>query len=299
MKMVKIGVFDSGFGGLTVLKEIIAKVPQASTEYYADSGRNPYGVRPREEIQLFSRQILDFLATKGIDVAVIACNTATAASLPGIEPDYPFPIIGVVGAGAKGAVKATRNKRVGVVATEFTVKSGAYSEAIRKLDPEIYVVGQPAMSFVKLVESGVTTGDEARAVVGDVLNAFRDSGIDTLVLGCTHFPLLAPLIAEVMGPDVTLVDPAEETAKETLSVLRSMFPGEDLGLADGTVPDAKALADQESVVAQKPVAGQKQVAAQEPVRKYYTSGDPEVFARLGSVFLGSPIEKVEKVMLGE
>jgi len=273
--MVKIGVFDSGFGGLTVLREIIDKIPQASTEYYADSGRNPYGVRPRETIQLFSRQILDFLGEKGIDIAVIACNTATAASLPDVEPDYPFPIVGVVGAGAKGAAKATKNKRIGVVATEFTVKSGAYAEAIKKLDPEAQVVGQPAMPFVSLVERGITTGDEARAVVRDVLRVFQGSGIDTLVLGCTHFPLLASLIGEVMGPGVTLVDPAEETAKETLSVLRKMFPDEKLG-----AEYAGAMEHQ-------------------PIRKYYTSGDPEVFVRFGSVFLGKSIESVEKVTLGE
>ncbi|MGI6662837.1 MAG: glutamate racemase [Bacillota bacterium] len=272
--MVKIGVFDSGFGGLTVLKEIIDKIPQASTEYYADSGRNPYGVLPRETIQRFSREILDFLGEKGIDIAVIACNTATAASLPDVEPDYPFPIIGVVGAGAKGAAQATKNRRVGVVATEFTVKSGAYAEAIKKLDPGVQVVGQSAMPFVRLVESGITTGDQARTVVRDVLSAFRDTGIDALVLGCTHFPLLASLIGEVMGPGVTLVDPAEETAKETLSVLRTMFPHEKLGAAEEGAPEI------------------------EPVRRYYTSGDPEVFARLGSVFLGKSIESVEKVTLG-
>ena len=275
--MVKIGVFDSGFGGLTVLKEIIDKIPQASTEYCADSGRNPYGVRPRETIQRFSREILDFLVEKGIDIAVIACNTATAASLPDVEPDYPFPIVGVVGAGAKGAVAATKNKRVGVVATEFTIKSGAYSEAIKGLDPEVRVVGQPAMPFVRLVESGVTTGDEARAVVREVLAAFEGSGVDTLVLGCTHFPLLAPLISEVMGPGVTLVDPAEETAYETLSTLKAMFPHEKLG------GDAMVLSAEHSPA----------------IHRYYTSGDPLVFARLGTIFLGKSIESVQKVTFGE
>ncbi len=273
--MVKIGVFDSGYGGLTVLKEIIEKIPQASTEYYGDNGRNPYGVRSRETIQRFTRQILDFLAAKGIDIAVIACNTATAASLPDIEPDYPFPIIGVVGAGAKGAVAATKNKRVGVVATEFTVKSGAYHRAITALDPEIEVVGLPAMPFVKLVESGVTTGDEARAVVREVLAALKDTDIDTLVLGCTHFPLLASLIGEVMGPNVALVDPAEETAYETLSALKTMFPHEKLG-RDVTAP-----------VAKDPRA----------IHRYYTSGDPQMFARLGSAFLGKNMEVVDKVTL--
>lgn len=271
--MVKIGVFDSGFGGLTVLKEIIDKIPQASTEYYADNGRNPYGVRSRETIQRFSRQILDFLGTKGVDIAVIACNTATAASLPDVEPDYPFPIVGVVGAGAKGAVAATKNKRVGVIATEFTVKSGAYSRAIEELDPEIEVVGQPAMPFVKLVESGVTSGDGARAVVREVLAVLEDAGIDTLVLGCTHFPLLASLIGEVMGPGVTLVDPAEETAYETLSALTAMFPHEKLGR------DAAVMSAEDSPA----------------IHRYYTSGDPQVFARLGTAFLGKDIESVDGV----
>ena len=187
--MPTIGVFDSGYGGLTVLKEVMSKIPRANTEYYADNGRNPYGVRPREEIARFSRQILDFLAGKGIDVAIIACNTATAAAMPEVEHAYAFPVVGVIGSGARGAVAATRNKKVGVIATEFTIKSRAYHDAIRALDPEIEVIGQPCMRLVRLVESGKTSGDEALQTIKEDLAVFAGKE-STLCPGLHHFPLL-------------------------------------------------------------------------------------------------------------
>ncbi|MGE5579288.1 MAG: glutamate racemase [Bacillota bacterium] len=275
--MPTIGVFDSGYGGLTVLKEVMDKIPGANTEYYADNGRNPYGVRPREEIARFSRQILDFLAGKGVDVAIIACNTATAAAMSEVEHAYPFPIVGVIGSGAKGAVAATRNKKVGVIATEFTIKSRAYQEAIRALDPQIEVIGQPCMRLVRLVETGNTTGDEARRIIREDLAVFAGTGIDTLVLGCTHFPLLSSLIAEVMGPGVNLVDPAAETAVEALAALK------------GKTSTAGCSA---------PTAGYSvaSAGAAAPHHNFYTSGEPEEFKRLGSGFLGREIKRAEKVV---
>jgi glutamate racemase len=267
--MPTIGVFDSGYGGLTVLKEVMSKIPRANTEYYADNGRNPYGVRPREEIARFSRQILDFLAGKGIDVAIIACNTATAAAMPEVEHAYAFPVVGVIGSGARGAVAATRNKKVGVIATEFTIKSRAYHDAIRALDPEIEVIGQPCMRLVRLVESGKTSGDEALQTIKEDLAVFAGTGVDTLVLGCTHFPLLASIIAQVMGPGVTLVNPAAETAMEAMAALKAKYAASDLDAA--------------------PAGG----AA--PHHNFYTSGDPEEFKRLGSGFLGREIKHAEKV----
>lgn len=273
--MPTIGVFDSGYGGLTVLKEVMDRIPEANTEYYADNGRNPYGVRPREEIARFSRQILDFLAGKGVDVAIIACNTATAATMCEVEHAYPFPIVGVIGSGAKGAVAATRNKKVGVIATEFTIKSRAYQQAIRALDPEIEVIGQPCQRLVRLVETGNTTGDEALRTIREDLAVFAGTGIDTLVLGCTHFPLLSVLIAEVMGPGVTLVDPAAETAVEAMALLKDKASALDrsTGSAVGSAPGDAA-----------------------PDHNFYTSGDPEEFKRLGSGFLGREIKHAEKVV---
>jgi glutamate racemase len=267
--MPNIGVFDSGYGGLTVLKEVLKRIPDANTEYYADNGRNPYGIRPREEIVHFSRQILDFLSDKSIDVAVIACNTATAAAMPEVEHAYPFPVVGVIGSGAKGAVAATKNKRVGVIATEFTIKSQAYSDAIRVLDPQVQVIGQPCMRLVKLVETGNTTSDEATRIIEEDLGVFKGTGIDTLVLGCTHFPLLSQTIGKVMGPEVTLVDPAAETANQTLTMLKAKFPAGGAARATST--------------------------SVERSHRYYTSGDPEDFRRLGSGFLGREIRKAEKV----
>ena len=269
--MYNIGVFDSGYGGLTVLKEVLDKIPDANTEYYADNGRNPYGVRPREELVRFSRQILDFLDSKDVDVAIIACNTATAAAMPEVEDAYRFPVVGVIGSGAKGAVAATRNKRVGVIATEFTIKSEAYPEAIHELDDQIEVIGQPCMRLVRLVESGNTTGDEARQTIKEDLSVFEGSGIDTLVLGCTHFPLLASLISEVVGPEVTLVNPAAETALEALTVLKAKFPAR-------CGPTATSDA-----------AGPRH-------HRFYTSGNLEDFKRLGSRFLGREIQAAERIV---
>lgn len=275
--MPNIGVFDSGYGGLTVLKEVLEKIPDASTEYYADNGRNPYGVRPKEEITRFSRQILDFLSGKGIDIAIIACNTATAAAMPEVEHAYGFPVVGVIGSGAKGAVAATRNKRVGVIATEFTIKSGAYQKAISELDDQIAVTGQPCMRLVSLVETGDTAGEEAERIIKEDLSVFEGSGIDTLVLGCTHFPLLASLISEVVGPKVTLVNPAAETALEALAKLSTLAK-----------PEVKAP----SCCAGKRDA----IQGDPPHHRFYTSGDPEDFKRLGSGFLGREILVAEKVV---
>lgn len=260
-KTPTIGIFDSGFGGLTVLREVIDKVPEAHTIYYADSGRNPYGTRSREEITHFSQQILGFLGSKGIDLAIIACNTATAAAMPVVKDAYRFPVLGVIGSGARSAVRVTRNRRVGVLATEYTIKSGAYKEAIVELDPAISVFGHPAQQLVRLVEGGETDGDAARTVVRESLAPFMGAGIDTLVLGCTHFPLLAHLIGEVMGESVTLVNPAEEAAAEARSLL----------------PPGLALRG-------SPV-----------IRTFYTSGDVNSFKRLGSFFLGREISSAAKV----
>ncbi len=261
-KTPTIGVFDSGFGGLTVLREVIDKVPDAHTIYYADSGRNPYGTRSREEIARFSKQILDFLGGKGIDLAIIACNTATAAAMPVVKDAYEFPVLGVIGSGARSAARTTRNKRIGVLATEYTIKSGAYEEAIAELDPAISVFGHPGQQLVRLVEGGETDGDAARAVVRESLAPFMGAGIDTLVLGCTHFPLLAHMIGEVMGESVTLVNPAQEAAAEARSLLRPRL-----------VPPSSPVS-----------------------RTFYTSGDVATFRRLGSLFLGREISSAEKVI---
>lgn len=269
--MLTIGVFDSGFGGLTVLKEVMDKIPQANTEYYADNGRNPYGVLPREEIARFSRQILGFLGGKGIDLAIIACNTATAAAMPEVLSLYPFPVLGVIGSGAKSAAAVSKNKRVGVIATEFTIKSGAYDAAIRKIDPGATVIGQGCMRLVRLVEAGDVAGDRARATVREDLSVFKGTGIDTLVLGCTHFPLLAPLIEEAMGAGVTLVNPAEETVLEALEILKT-----------------------KSLMSDEPAA--EASAASSGRHRFYTSGDLETFKRLGSAFLGREISSAEKVV---
>lgn len=259
---MKIGLFDSGLGGLTVVREVKRQLPEASVEFFGDNGRNPYGPRPREEILRFSRQILDFLAGKGIDLAIIACNTATAAALSEVQGAYPFPVLGVIEPGARAARAVSKNRRIGVIGTQFTIESGAYTRALQDLDPKVQVLGQACPLFTPLVEQGKTAGPEPEAAAREYLAMFRGSGIDTLVLGCTHYPVLLDVIRRHLDPGITIVDPAAATVAQAKSLL-----------------ETKAAAP----------------AAAPPTYRFYTSGKPEVFARLGSNILGWPLEHVEKV----
>ena len=183
--MVTIGLFDSGFGGLTVVRELNKQLPGAGVEFYGDNGRAPYGPLSREQITGYVRQILDFLSNKNIDAAIMACNTATAAAFDRVKDKYSFPLLGVIEPGIKGAQAATRTKKIGVVATQFTIKSGAHKLGIQSLDPAVEVIGQACPQITQLVESGLTAGPEVDKAVSGYLGKFEGSGIDTLVLGCT------------------------------------------------------------------------------------------------------------------
>src|SRR6185503_7387213 len=209
-----IGVFDSGVGGLTVLHEIVRALPGEETIYLGDTGRTPYGTKSAETITRYSMENVEFLMERGIKMLVVACNSVTAVALDAIRSRWTIPVVGVIDPGARAAVERTRSGRVGVIGTEATISSGAYSRALRALRPalEIYVRACPL--FVPLAEEGWTDGPIARQVAETYLASLARSGIDTLVLGCTHYPLLKPLIAEVMGPEVAIVDSAEETARE-------------------------------------------------------------------------------------
>ena len=171
--MVKIGMFDSGFGGLTVVREVKQQLPGANVEFYGDNGRIPYGPLPKETIVKYAREILGFLASKEIDIAIIACNTATIASLKEVKDEYPFPVIGVIEPGVKGALAATRNKKVGVVATQFTIESEAHKSGIQAKDPEAEVIGQACPEFTFLVEAGTTSGPGVDEAVSGYFKAFN------------------------------------------------------------------------------------------------------------------------------
>jgi glutamate racemase len=214
-----IGIFDSGVGGLTVLREIIRVLPQEDTIYLGDTARVPYGTKSPETVIRYSRQIATFLEGRDVKLLVVACNTASAVALDALEQQFSIPIVGVIEPGARRAVAATRSGTVGVIGTEGTIASSAYTKAIKRLNPEIAVVTRACPLFVPLAESGWTDNEVARLTARTYLQGLREEGVDTLVLGCTHYPLLKGVIAEVMGDDVTLVDSAEETALTVADIL--------------------------------------------------------------------------------
>lgn len=207
-----IGVFDSGVGGLTVVREIMRQLPEERITYFGDTARVPYGSKSQETIIRYSRQIVRFLMTRGVKAIVVACNTASAYALEELRPEMEVPVIGVVGPGAKTAAAVTKNGRIGVIGTEGTIASGIYSRFLRDLRPDIQVMGKACPLFVPLVEEGWLEGQVATLVARQYLEELCHCDIDTLILGCTHYPLLRSTIARVMGETVTLVNPAYETA---------------------------------------------------------------------------------------
>ncbi len=238
-----IGVFDSGVGGLTVLREILRRTPAESTVYLGDNGRAPYGTRPDDEVRRFSMQGLDELADRGVKAIVVACNTSTAVAIGDFRRRYDLPILGVIRPGASAAALATRNRRVGVIATPATVRSRAYFAAIKDENPAIEVYEHATPTLVPLVEAGELSGPAAEEAVADALAPLlgqRDAdgefifplpasgAVDTLLLGCTHYPLLRPLLAAATGERIAIVDSATATASslaELLSINALEAPG--------------------------------------------------------------------------
>jgi len=216
-----IGIFDSGVGGLTVLKEIIKALPQEDTIYFGDTARFPYGTKSPETIIRYSLEIASFLVKRDIKLLVVACNTASAVSLEALTKKLSIPVVGVIEPGARRAVSTTRSRKVGVIGTEGTIRSSAYTKAIKRLNPDVEVITQACPLFVPLVEEGWIDNEVARLASRTYLSGLREEKADTLVLGCTHYPLLKEIIAEVMGTGVRLVDSAEETASTVADILRS------------------------------------------------------------------------------
>lgn len=231
-----IGVFDSGYGGLTVVREIVKALPNESIVYLGDTERCPYGPRSLEEVDGFVQEIGAWLIGRGVKIVVIACNTATAAGLAHAQQTFEVPAIGVVEPGARAAVHATKNRRVGVIATKATIESGAYAAAIRNLDAGITVFSVPTPRFVEIAEQGIRMAEGPiedftslassvyirpafQEIAQEYLEPLRRCEIDTLVLGCTHFPLLKALIGGVVGRDVLLLSSAKEVAKDVAEIL--------------------------------------------------------------------------------
>ncbi|MHB8174150.1 MAG: glutamate racemase [Nitrospirota bacterium] len=259
-----IGIFDSGIGGLTVLKEIHRQIPGENLIYFGDTARVPYGIKSAETVRRFSKEIADYLVRHDIKMLVVACNTATAAALNSLRESLPIPVVGVLMPGAYAASRATKTGRVGVIGTESTVASGAYDRLIRNIRPGTEIFALPCPLFVPLVEEGRLTGEITALIAREYLSPLKDKEIDTLVLGCTHYPLLKPAIGDVMGRFVTLIDSAHETAQEVRRALNKnglLSPGDD-GFIEYHVTDA-----------------------------------PERFKAIGERFLGYGIPEVEKAEL--
>lgn len=216
-----IGVFDSGIGGLTVLRALLGELPNESFIYFGDTARVPYGNKSPETVLRFSRENVTFLMDEGVKFVVVACNTASAEAVPTLQDDFPLPIVGVIEPGVRAAVRRSGAKRIGIIGTAGTIRSEAYQNGIRKLQPQTIVSARSCPLFVPLVEEGWTDTAITEMIAETYLKPFRDESIDVLVLGCTHYPLLHGVIGRVLGPKVTLVDSAVETAREVRERLQA------------------------------------------------------------------------------
>ncbi len=262
-----VGIFDSGFGGLTVVRQFLHLLPEESIIYFGDNARVPYGSRARGKIQTFVLEVGQYLVEQGIKALLVACNTATAAALAVLREKFSLPIIGIIEPGSRAAIGASRSGEIAIVATEYTIASGSYQDTIKRLRPRARVYGQACPLFVPFVERGQLNGRELEAAAEEYLSFLANTNVDTLVLGCTHYPHLSSIIRRAIGPDIRIIDPAEATIWEIKKVLEQ----DGLLAPEGNVPQ----------------------------HRFCTSGDPEHFRRLGQQLLGFPMEQVEHVAMGE
>jgi glutamate racemase len=258
-----VGVFDSGVGGLTVLHECLVTLPHEDFVYLGDHARLPYGPRPLPQVRGFAREIGAFLEALDVKLIVVACNTATSAALPDLQSELGVPVVGVIAPEARAAVQATRNRRVGLLATQGTVDGGRYRDLVQALDAGVDFDAVACPRLVPLIESDDPYGEETEAAVREYAAPLKDAGVDTVILGCTHYPLIRPLFQRVFGRDVTLVFSAEETAREVSDTLARK------GVENDTVRTG--------------------------AYRFLTTGDPEAFREMGRRFLQLPIGEVEHV----
>jgi len=258
-----IGVFDSGFGGLTVARAMIDLLPTEHLVYFGDTARYPYGPRPIDEVLGFSRQIARWLVDEhDVKAIVVACNTASAAALVELQQECDVPVIGVIEPGVRSAIQATTHARVGVIGTVTTIGSGAYQQAFTEVDPSVELVCAACPGFVEFVERGETDSDQVLVLAERLLAPLVDAKVDSLLLGCTHYPFLARTISRVMGRDVTLVSSADETA---FAVRRALL--------DGSIP-----------ARERDTPGE---------RTWVSSGEPTRFRQIGQQLLGLALERVD------
>jgi glutamate racemase len=263
MKNAPIGVIDSGVGGLTVARAILDQLPNEPIKYVGDTANGPYGPKPIAQVRQFSLAIMDKLVADGVKALVIACNTASAATLRDARERYDVPVVEVIGPAVRRAVSVTRNKKVGVIGTRATVESGAYADAFAAA-PDIELISKACPRFVEFVENGITSGKELLEVAQEYLQELKEAHIDTVVLGCTHFPLLSGAIGYTLGPEVAIVSSADETARDLFQVLVSR----DLLREENSPP---------------------------PVHEFLATGNTELFAPLAKRFLGPEVAHVKKL----
>lgn len=255
-----IGVFDSGLGGLTAVKQIMECLPEERIIYFGDTGRVPYGTRGRDTIIKYVRGDIRFLLGFDVKMIVVACGTASSVAIPVLKSEFDIPVMGVLEATADKALRSTKNKRIGVIGTSGTIKSGAYERLIHSCDSEIRTYSQACPLFVPLVENGHSDTEVTRLVVREYLSGIREQGVDTLILGCTHYPHLKKAIGEFMGDDVVLVDPGKEAAV----CLKKYLAEKDMLAAEGGTEDKY---------------------------RYYVSDNTEGFAELAGMFLKRSINE--------
>jgi glutamate racemase len=263
-----IGIFDSGVGGLTVAREVFKLLPAEDVVYFGDVGRYPYGGRSKEIITQFTRQDIAFLQEHKVKFIICACNTASSVALDEVMKDHPLKMIGVIRPGAEAAVGRTRNGRIGVIGTHATINSNAYALTIHAINPDLKVFSLACPLFVPLAEEGYIDKEATYLIARDYLQTMHDVNIDTLILGCTHYPLLKMIIADVMGDAVSLIDSGEETARVAYRIL-----GED-GLLSPRMSQSPRV---------------------EGEHKFFVSDVPEKFSQVATRFLGQHVEKITRV----
>lgn len=264
-----IGVFDSGIGGLTVAHQILLALPHEHIIYLGDTARTPYGSKSPETIRRYAMENAEFLVEKGIKLLVVACNSVSSVALDLLQQRLDIPVIGVIVPGARAAVERTRNRKVGVIGTEATIASGAYTKALKAFDRRLEIYTRACPLFVPLAEEGWVNNDVARSTARLYLTSLKRSGIDTLVLGCTHYPLLAGVIGEVMGPRVQLVDSARTTAADVVEQL-----------------------EREKLL-RRPPAGARRAAPGSV--SFFVTDVPDRFVKVGSHFMGQRVESAVRI----
>ncbi|WP_101844521.1 glutamate racemase [Halobacillus sp. Marseille-P3879] len=261
-----IGVIDSGVGGLTVARELMRQLPKEKFIYLGDTRRCPYGPRPKEQVKRYTWQMVHYLLEENIKMLIVACNTATAYTLQELQQTLAIPVIGVIEPGARAAIKSSQNKQIGVIGTEGTISSEAYPKTLKAIDHSISVDGLACPSFVPMIESGILSGEEAEKIVSTTLKPLKKGNkMDTLILGCTHYPLIKHLVQAEMGVDIQVISSGEETAREASLILAY----------HGLLQQGNSI----------------------PVHEFYTTGDMEKFRNVANSWFDAPIQVLELVEL--